>query len=125
VIIDMAVHARAPIVPVRFAGGLPRAPAPARLDFPLGFGRQDHWIGAPILPEALEAMPYGERRAAVAHAAILMSLARERDLQPAWQRVIEGMRTGRLVVEDTAEDRAVAAIAADLYGPRGPQIVVR
>jgi 1-acyl-sn-glycerol-3-phosphate acyltransferase len=163
VIIDMAVHARAPIVPVRFAGGLPRDPLPARLDFPLGFGRQDYWIGAPLLPEALEAMPYGERRAAVvraiqstgpdlaeeqpnpgdpelahavaewasrtgaetAHAAILMSLARERDLQPAWQRVIEGMRTGRLVVEDTAEERAVAAIAAQLYGPRGPEVEVR
>ncbi len=162
VIIDMALHARAAIVPVRFAGGLPREPVSKRLDFPLGFGRQDHWIGAPLLPEALEAMPYGERRAAVvgainatgpavaaeqpnpgdpelaraveawvartgaetAHAAILMALARERELQPAWQRVLEGMRLGRLVVEDTAEDRAVAGIARGLYGPRGPQIVV-
>jgi 3-oxoacyl-(acyl-carrier-protein) synthase/3-hydroxymyristoyl/3-hydroxydecanoyl-(acyl carrier protein) dehydratase/1-acyl-sn-glycerol-3-phosphate acyltransferase len=162
VIIDMAVHARAAIVPVRFSGGLPRTPLGERLDFPLGFGRQDHWVGKPLLPEALAAMPYGERRAAVvaaingtgpsveteqpnpgdpelahaveawaartgartAHAAILMALARERDLQPAWQRVLEGMRTGTLVVGDTAEDRAVAAIAADLYGPNGPRVVV-
>jgi hypothetical protein len=35
------------------------------------------------------------------------------------------MKSGRLVVEDTAEDRAVAGIAADLYGPRGPRVVVR
>jgi 3-hydroxymyristoyl/3-hydroxydecanoyl-(acyl carrier protein) dehydratase/1-acyl-sn-glycerol-3-phosphate acyltransferase len=163
VIIDMAVHARAPIVPVRFAGGLPREPAPARLDFPLGAGRQDYWLGKPILPEMLEAMPYGERRATVvraineagppiaderanpgdpelwaeieawsartgaetAHAAILMALAREADLQPAWKRVLAGMKNGELVVEDTAEDRAVAGIAADLYGPRGPRVVVR
>jgi len=162
VIIDMAVHARAPIVPVRFAGGLPRSPLTERLDFPLGFGRQDHWIGKPLLPEALEAMPYGERRAAVvraineagppiadeqpnpgdpelaaeveawaartgaetAHAAILMALSREHDLQPAWRRVIEGMKSGRLLVDDTPEDRAVAAIAADLYGPRGPRVVI-
>ncbi len=162
VIIDMAIHARAAIVPVRFAGGLPRETMAERLDFPLGFGRQDHWIGKPILPEALEAMPYGERRAAVvgainatgpavaeeqpnpgdpemagavaewvartgaetAHAAILMALARERELQPAWQRVLSGMRSGTLVVEDTAEDRAVAGIAKWLYGPRGPKIVV-
>ncbi len=163
VIIDMAVHARAPIVPVHFGGGLPRTPAPQRLDFPLGAGRQDYWLGKPLLPEELEAMPYGERRATVvraineagppvaneqpnpgdpelmaeieawaartgaetAHAAILMALARDaRDLQPAWQRVLEGMKSGRLVVEDTAEDRAVAGIAGDLYGPRGPKVVV-
>ncbi len=164
VIIDMAVHARAPIVPVRFVGGLPRETMAHRLDFPLGAARQDYWIGKPLLPEALEAMPYGERRATVvraineagppiadegpnpgdpelaaeieawtaktgaetAHAAILMALARDAGaLQPAWQRVLEGMKSGRLVVEDTAEDRAVAGIAADLYGPRGPRVVVR
>jgi 1-acyl-sn-glycerol-3-phosphate acyltransferase len=162
VILDMALHARAAIVPVRFAGGLPREATGERFDFPVGFGRQDHWIGAPILPEALEAMPYAERRARViaaingagppvasegpnpgdpelagevaewvartgaetAHAAILMALARERELQPAWQRVIEGMRSGLLVVEDTAEDRAVAGIASELYGPRGPRVLV-
>ncbi len=162
VIIDMAVHADAAIVPVHFAGGLPRDTGGARLDFPLGFGRQDHWVGRPILPETLKAMPSGERRAAVvaainatgpspaaeqpnpgdpeladavaswaartgagtAHAAILMALARERELQPSWRRVLAGMVSGELVVEDTAEDRAVAGIAADLYGPRGPRVVV-
>jgi hypothetical protein len=163
VIIDMAVHARAPIVPVRFRGGLPREAAAARLDFPLGMGRQDYWLGAPLLPEALEAMPYGERRARVvaaineagppvvdeqpnpgdpelardveawaartgaetALAAILMALARAQDLEPAWRRVLEGMQTGELVLEDTPEGRAVAGIAAELYGPRGPRVVVR
>ncbi len=148
----------AAIVPVHFAGGLPRESGGARLDFPLGYGRQDHWVGRAILPETLKAMPYGERRAAVvgainatgpspaaempnpgdpeladtitrwatrtgastAHAAILTALAHERDLQPSWRRVLAGMESGTLIVEDTAEDRAVAAIAADLYGPRGP-----
>jgi 1-acyl-sn-glycerol-3-phosphate acyltransferase len=163
VIIDMAVHARAPIVPVRFAGGLPREAGGERLDFPLGFGRQDYWLGAPLLPEALEAMPYGDRRARVvaaineagppvmdehpnpgdpdlardvgdwvartgaetAHAAILMALTRAQGLDPAWQRVLEGMRTGELLVPDTPEGRAVSGIAAELYGPRGPRVVVR
>jgi hypothetical protein len=163
VIIDMAVHARAPIVPVRFHGGLPRETMEQRHDFPVGFGRQDYWLGAPLLPEDLEAMPYGERRARVvaaineagppvadeqpnpgdpdlardvgawvaktgaetALAAILMSLSRARDLEPAWQRVLDGMRTGELVLENTPLGNAVAGIARELYGPRGPRVVVR
>jgi hypothetical protein len=80
--------------------------------------------GDPELAHAVAAWA-SRTGAGTAHAAILMSLARERDLQPAWQRVLEGMDTGRLVVEDTAEERAVAAIAAELYGPRGPEVVVR
>jgi hypothetical protein len=53
-----------------------------------------------------------------------MALAREPDLEPAWRRVIEGMKSGRLLVEDTPEGRSVAAIAADLYGPQGPRVVI-
>src|SRR6202012_3651264 len=43
-----------------------------------------------------------------AHAAILTALAREPDLQPSWRRVLAGMESGRLVVEDTPGDRAGA-----------------
>jgi 3-oxoacyl-(acyl-carrier-protein) synthase/3-hydroxymyristoyl/3-hydroxydecanoyl-(acyl carrier protein) dehydratase/1-acyl-sn-glycerol-3-phosphate acyltransferase len=64
--IDMALMVRVPIVPVRFVGGLPGAPAlEQRIEFPLGYGRQDYWFGRPILPEELEAMPYKERKATV------------------------------------------------------------
>jgi 1-acyl-sn-glycerol-3-phosphate acyltransferase len=63
--IDMAIAVGAPVVPVRFVGGLPQAPVETRLEFPLGMGTQDLWIGAPLMPEALAAVPYGARKAQV------------------------------------------------------------
>jgi 1-acyl-sn-glycerol-3-phosphate acyltransferase len=63
--IDMACSIGAPIVPVRFVGGLPVEPLDARLELPLAMGRQDYWIGSPIFPEELAAMPYKERKARV------------------------------------------------------------
>jgi 1-acyl-sn-glycerol-3-phosphate acyltransferase len=63
--IDMALAVGAPIVPVRFVGGLPVEALTKRIEFPVGFGRQDYWIGRPILPEELAALPYKERKAVV------------------------------------------------------------
>lgn len=66
--IDMALAVGAPIIPVRFVGGLPVEELTERLEFPVGFGRQDYWIGSPIFPEDLAALPYKERKAAVIEA---------------------------------------------------------
>ncbi|MFT5679607.1 MAG: 3-hydroxymyristoyl/3-hydroxydecanoyl-(acyl carrier protein) dehydratase, partial [Myxococcota bacterium] len=63
--IDMALKVNAPIVPVRFIGGLPTAPLDTRIEFPVGMGRQDYWFGRPILPEELAGIPYGERKKVV------------------------------------------------------------
>ncbi|WP_437302134.1 beta-ketoacyl synthase N-terminal-like domain-containing protein [Sorangium sp. So ce388] len=63
--IDMALAVGAPIVPVRFVGGLPVEELPRRLEFPLGCGRQDFWIGRPLLPEELSALPLKERKQVV------------------------------------------------------------
>ncbi|MEO1269800.1 MAG: 1-acyl-sn-glycerol-3-phosphate acyltransferase, partial [Myxococcota bacterium] len=60
--IDMALQVGAPIVPVRFVGGLPVEPLEARREFPVGYGRQDIWIGRPRMPETLKSMTYGERK---------------------------------------------------------------
>ena len=60
--IDMALKVGAPIVPVRFVGGLPADPLDRRLEFPLGQGSQDYFIGTPIWPETLASMPYGDRK---------------------------------------------------------------
>ena len=60
--LDMAMKVNAPVVPVRFVGALPTEPMDSRIEFPLGFGKQEIWIGAPILPETLNSMPYGERK---------------------------------------------------------------
>ena len=61
-LVDLALAVGAPIVPVRFARGLPVEPAMRRLEFPLRYGRQDYWIGSPILPEVLAALAYRERK---------------------------------------------------------------
>jgi 1-acyl-sn-glycerol-3-phosphate acyltransferase len=60
--IDMALATGAPIVPVRFVGGLPAEPLAARIEFPVGYGRQDVILGAPLLPEELGALPLKERK---------------------------------------------------------------
>jgi acyl transferase domain-containing protein/3-hydroxymyristoyl/3-hydroxydecanoyl-(acyl carrier protein) dehydratase/1-acyl-sn-glycerol-3-phosphate acyltransferase len=64
-VIDMALAAGAPIVPVRFAGGLPADPLTERLDFPVGYGRQDLYFGAPIEPAELAKLPLKDRKDAV------------------------------------------------------------
>ena len=60
--IDMAMGVNAPVVPVRFVGALPSESLEDRLEFPLGFGKQDIYIGKPLLPAELAAMDYGSRK---------------------------------------------------------------
>jgi len=67
-LLDMALAADAPVVPVRFAGGLPVEPAVARLEFPVGYGRQQYRIGRPILPDTLSRIAYRDRAQAVLEA---------------------------------------------------------
>ena len=64
-VLDLALSAQAPIVPVRLVGGLPREPLPERLEFPVGMGRQDFYLGAPIFPEQLAELSYAHRRTCV------------------------------------------------------------
>ncbi|MEZ4437472.1 MAG: beta-ketoacyl synthase N-terminal-like domain-containing protein [Polyangiaceae bacterium] len=60
--IDMALATRAPIVPVRFVGGLPAEPLKKRVEFPLAMGQQDIHLGRPIWPETFEALGYKDRK---------------------------------------------------------------
>ncbi|MDP3154289.1 MAG: beta-ketoacyl synthase N-terminal-like domain-containing protein [Archangium sp.] len=60
--IDMAIAIGAPIIPVRLVGGLPVAPLETRLEFPVGFGRQDYWLGAPLMPEQLAKLTLKDRK---------------------------------------------------------------
>lgn len=61
VLIDLALAHDLPIVPVRFAGGLPIAETPERLEFPVDLGRQDYYIGQAIAPDRLRAMSFADR----------------------------------------------------------------
>jgi hypothetical protein len=62
VFVDLALDADLPIVPVRFVGGLPIEEMETTLDFPVGYGKQDYYVGRPIMPDELRVLPYAERR---------------------------------------------------------------
>ncbi len=61
-VIDAAVSMGLPIIPVRFARGLPLQPLKARLEFPIGYGRQELWLGASIPLDQLVPLTSLERR---------------------------------------------------------------
>ena len=60
--VDMALALGRPVVPVRFVGGLPVAPVAHEIDFPMGMGQQDVYIGSPLAPEQLRPLNYRDRR---------------------------------------------------------------
>jgi 1-acyl-sn-glycerol-3-phosphate acyltransferase len=60
--VDLALATRAPVVPVRFVGGLPAEPLSERIEFPVGMGKQDICFGKPIHPETFEALPFKQRK---------------------------------------------------------------
>jgi 3-hydroxymyristoyl/3-hydroxydecanoyl-(acyl carrier protein) dehydratase/1-acyl-sn-glycerol-3-phosphate acyltransferase len=60
--LDMAIELGRPVVPVRFVGGLPVAPVSGEIDFPVGMGQQDVYIGVPITPDDLRPFNYRDRR---------------------------------------------------------------
>lgn len=60
VLIDLAVKYSIPIIPVRFAGGLP-VETTEKLEFPIGYGGQDYYLGAVIEADELRSLPYADR----------------------------------------------------------------
>lgn len=62
VFVDLAKETRLPIVPVKFAGGLPVEEMETTRDFPIGYGKQDYYVGRAISCEELEELPYAKRR---------------------------------------------------------------
>jgi hypothetical protein len=61
VFIDFAIREDLPIIPVRFAGGLPKEGNTKLLDFPYDYGQQDYYFGQAIYPSQLHPLPYAER----------------------------------------------------------------
>ena len=61
-LLDFGISNGLPVVPVRFANALPRQAAAERLEFPAGYGRQDIYLGEPIPPARLAALPLKERK---------------------------------------------------------------
>ena len=61
VLIELAMAVELPVAPVRFVGGLPEAPVADKLEFPLGMGKQDYYVGRPIMPDELASLSYKAR----------------------------------------------------------------
>ncbi|MGB0589602.1 MAG: beta-ketoacyl synthase N-terminal-like domain-containing protein [Myxococcota bacterium] len=106
VFVDYALRLGLPIVPVRFAGGLPVARMDATLDFPVGYGRQVHHIGRPIAPESLASMGLKERSAAVLSAINTLGLPADEEQpsapEPELSAAVSGWREALKCTESTA-----------------------
>ena len=162
-VIDMALAAGAPIVPVRFARGLPAFDLAERLDFPVGYGRQDLYFGAPLEPAELARLPLKDRKEAVLAALNALgpgSLETPSAPDPtfaaqveAWQkrtgcapedavfyatlagasspeseavrRLLDGARTGQLLLGDDATDRWLGDFARSLFGSADPTLRIQ
>jgi 3-hydroxymyristoyl/3-hydroxydecanoyl-(acyl carrier protein) dehydratase/1-acyl-sn-glycerol-3-phosphate acyltransferase len=68
VLLDLMSAAQVPIVPVRFAGGLPVGDVDERREFPIGLGQQEIFIGAPIEIDALRDLPLRDKQHFIADA---------------------------------------------------------
>ncbi|MFK7989539.1 MAG: beta-ketoacyl synthase N-terminal-like domain-containing protein [Sandaracinaceae bacterium] len=127
---DLAIEAGMPIVPVRFSGGLPVSPSDTKLEYPLGMGRQDYWLGTPIDPQELAAVPYKERIERVVNAigGLGPSAETEEPLAPdpefavrVAQRIQDGAHPGMAaLVEVLAERESVHPAVRSLLDPGAP-----
>ena len=108
-LIDLAVAREISIVPVRFVGGLPVEAVGAPLAFPVDYGKQEVWIGAPILPTELAALPSAERKKSV--------LAAINGFGGRWQSEEPGVGDARFadVVKSWQEVYGVSETQAVLY----------
>lgn len=79
-LLDLAIRAQLPVVPVRFAGGLPVEMLLARLEFPIGYAKQDISIGTPIAPAELAALPLDQRKRPVLEAMNTLGLDLSREV---------------------------------------------
>ncbi|MEZ4338029.1 MAG: hypothetical protein R3B82_15525, partial [Sandaracinaceae bacterium] len=106
---DLAIEANVPVVPVRFSGGLPVEPVADKLEYPVGMGRQDYWIGRPIAPIELAALPYKERVERVVTAIEGLGPRRDAERPHAGDAVFEARVRDRVASTGTSE--GLAAIA--------------
>ncbi|MFC1859684.1 polyketide synthase dehydratase domain-containing protein [Thermodesulfobacteriota bacterium] len=61
VFIDFALKEDLPIIPVRFAGGLPKEGNSKLFDFPYDYGQQDYYFGRAVYPSRLHPLAYADR----------------------------------------------------------------
>jgi PfaB family protein len=79
VLLDFAIDASLPVVPVRFVGGLPHENLRGRVDFTYGYGPQDYFLGRAIMPETLAGLNLKARSKLVLDQINSMGKSVERD----------------------------------------------
>jgi hypothetical protein len=124
--VDLALAIGAPIVPVRFAGGLPVEEAPERLEFPLGYGRQDYLLGRPILPAELADLPFAGRRRKIVDAVNHLGTRPEDEVPlPADDDFAARVRARAAASRMRTESAVVLATLSDLVdaGPEARAVV--
>ena len=92
---DLAIGAGVPIVPIRFVGGLPVESAADKLEYPVGMGRQDYYVGRPLMPAELSALPYKERVGTVIAAINRLGPSAEEEQPQAGDRELAAAVDGR------------------------------
>ncbi len=111
--IDLALKVGAPIVPVRFVGGLPADPLETRLEFPFGMGRQDIHLGRPLMPERLVRLHYGARKelvlAAINGLGVPNALERPLPADPVFDERVRAWQFARGVSHEHATLREILA----------------
>ncbi|PLS02326.1 lysophospholipid acyltransferase family protein [Neobacillus cucumis] len=60
--VQLAIQANIPIVPIRFIGGLPIEESDERTEFPIHFGTQDFYVGSPIFPEEIKDLEFSQQK---------------------------------------------------------------
>jgi 1-acyl-sn-glycerol-3-phosphate acyltransferase len=104
---DLAHRTKAPIVPIRFAGALPISPVDTEIQFPIGFSKQDFYVGRPILSEELESLPYAKRRSAVLDAINALGPPLEQELPNPGDPEFANAVAGSIRFEGFTPERAV------------------
>ncbi|ODS52940.1 MAG: hypothetical protein ABS36_15935 [Acidobacteria bacterium SCN 69-37] len=135
VLFDLMAAAQAPIVPVRFLGGLPASGDGGRLEFPSGLGQQEIVIGSPIDVDDLRPLSLREKQRVVLDAINGLGDALDREV-PQSSSPDVGARVARLAAEagidpvraivldtvmhDTDAARVFAGVLDDAGRPRVP-----
>ena len=117
----MAIRTNSPLIPIRFTGALPTEALEARIEFPIGMGQQDVWIGEPLMPQMLEAVPLRERKDLVLQAINALGPPNSEEepfpADPAYEARVEAAMTHHGI---THEHATILTVLRDLENP-GPE----
>jgi 3-hydroxymyristoyl/3-hydroxydecanoyl-(acyl carrier protein) dehydratase len=118
VFLDLAIETGVDVVPVRFTRGLPIAPAEERLELPVGYGKQDYWIGRGISARELSGLTFAARTKRVLAAINALGVSPDDETpcapHPELARSVNAWRSAHAVSEAQA---AMAIALSELRDP--------